>query len=185
MNVNGLSNSSYGVQNVFSQKGNNKTGNVTSDFQNNFQGTCSLVLVSGGLMSRGLSDGGCTTVYKAEGYSAENPLMRVVTTSLNGQEYEQLIDPTKVNPASATRTEIDALTAYLVDEKKLDSVSALGIGAGAGIGTTTFSSASTVKENYCSLTEEMMKMQYNSHNYEGYLHYKKILSIFDALMLKR
>ena len=92
-----------------------KTRNMAPGFQNSFNGVHTLVM--GGLCSRGLADGGCVTVYKAEGYSAENPIMRVVTRAADGQEYEQLVDP-----ASATRTEIDALAAYLVDEKKLDSI---------------------------------------------------------------
>lgn len=182
MNVNGSSNNSYMVQNDFFQKKNIKTGNTTLNFQDSFKGIP--VLVKGGLWTRGLSDGGCSTVYKSEEYSEDNPLMRVVTTSIDGRTHEEIVDPTKVNPASATRTEIDALTAYLVHENKLDNLSAIGLGSGAGKGTTDFSSASTVKKNYYSLTEEMMKMQYNCHNYKGYLSYKKILSIFDTLMNK-
>lgn len=110
--------------------------------------------------------------------------MRVVTRSAEGQEYEQLIDPRKVNPASASRTEIDALTAYLVEEKKMDSASAMRVGAGAGMGKDTFASAATAKWNYDLLAREMMQMQYSCHNYEGYVSYQKIVSAFSAFINK-
>ena len=179
MNVNGINNGAY----MTVQKGRvPKLRNESSNFQNSFNGVHTLVM--GGLCSRGLADGGCVTVYKAEGYSAENPIMRVVTRAADGQEHEQLIDPAKVDPASATRTEIDALAAYLVDEKKLDSISALRIGAGAEKGTESFSTAFAEKKNFYAIAEEMMKMQYECHNFAGYASYQKILSAFDAFMDK-
>ena len=77
---------------------------------------------------------------------------------------------------------MSALTAYLVDEKKLDSVSALSVGAGAAKGTANVSNVSTEKKNFYALTEEMMKMQYACHNFAGYAAYKKILSAYDIFM---
>lgn len=179
MNVNGISNGGYiSVQKM----GGPKTRNTSSGFQNSFNGVHTLVM--GGLCSRGLADGGCVTVYKAEGYRAENPIMRVVTRAADGREPEQLVDPAKVDPVSATRTEIDALAAYLLDEKKLDSMSALRVGAGAEKGTESFSTAFAEKKNYYAIAEEMMKMQYDCHNLAGYASYQKILSAFDAFMDK-
>jgi len=182
MNVNGLNSGSNMVNSAFQKRRVPKQENVASNFQNTFNGIHTLVM--GGLRSRGLNDGGCVTVYKAEEYSAENPIMRVVTRSADGQKQEQLIDPTKVNPTSATENEMSALIAYLVDEKKLDSASALGVGAGAAKGTANVSNVSTEKKNFYALTEEMMKMQYACHNFEGYASYKKILSAYDVFMNK-
>ena len=66
MNVNGINNGSYlPVQ----KRESPKTGNTAPGFQNSFNGVHTLVM--GGLCSRGLADGGCVTVYKAEGYRAE------------------------------------------------------------------------------------------------------------------
>ena len=180
MNVIGLSNGSYRVNDTLPHKESVRTGKESTDFQNTFNGIHTLVM--GGLSSRGLSDGGCVTVYKAEGYSSENSIMRVVTRAADGQEYEQFIDPAKVNPTSATENEMSALTAYLVEGKKLDSVSALGVGAGAAKGTANVSNVSTGKKNFYALTEEMMKMQYHFHNFAGYALYKKILSVYDVFM---
>ena len=81
MNVNGINNGSYiPVQ----KRESPKTRNTAPGFQNSFNGVHTLVM--GGLCSRGLADGGCVTVYKAEGYSAENPIMRVVTRAADGQD---------------------------------------------------------------------------------------------------
>ena len=93
MNVTGLSNGSYRVNDTLPQNGGVRTGEESTDFQNTFNGIHTLVM--GGLSSRGLSDGGCVTVYKAEGYSSENPIIRVVIRAADGQKYEQFIDPTK------------------------------------------------------------------------------------------
>ena len=182
MNVNGINGINNGSYMPVQKRESPKTGNTAPGFQNSFNGVHTLVM--GGLCSRGLVDGGCVTVYKADGYSTENPIMRVVTRAADGQEYEQLVDPAKVDPASATRTEIDALAAYLVDEKKLDSMSALRVGAGAEKGTESFSTAFAEKKNYYAIAEEMMKMQYECHNLAGYASYQKILSAFDAFMDK-
>lgn len=180
MNVNGLNNGAYMVNNSLQKRESAKTGNATSDFQDSFRGIHTLVM--GGLCSRGLNDGGCVTVYKAEEYSAENPIMRVVTKSADGREQEQFIDPLKVNPTSATENEMSALTAYLVDEKKLDSISALSVGAGVAKGTANVSNVFTEKKNFYALAEEMMKIQYACHNFAGYASYKNILSAYDILM---
>ena len=72
----------------------------------------------------------------------------------------------------------------MVDEKKLDSISALRVGAGAEKGTESFSTAFAEKKNFYAIAEEMMKMQYECHNLAGYVSYKKILSAFDAFMDK-
>ena len=110
MNVNGINGINNGSYMPVQKRESPKTRNTAPGFQNSFNGVHTLVM--GGLCSRGLADGGCVTVYKAEGYSAENPIMRVVTRAADGQEHEQLIYPAKVDPASATRTEIDTRHYY-------------------------------------------------------------------------
>lgn len=179
MNVNGLT-SSHIVNTVFSKKGNVGVRNTTTNFQTVFKGKH--VLVKGGLSSRGLSDGGCVTVYKADETDAESKMMRVVTRTADGQKYEQLIDPTKVDPTNATENEMSALLAYLVDEKKLDSSSALGALAGPGKESLNVFKVATEKKNFYALAEEMMKIQYDCRNFASYVPRKKLLNAYDAFM---
>lgn len=168
------------IQNAQYQQSKVSSQSSQTDFHTVFKGRH--VLVKGGLSSRGLSDGGCVTVYKADETDAESKMMRVVTRTAEGQKYEQLIDPTKVDPTNATENEMSALLAYLVDEKKLDSSSALGALAGPGKESLNVFKVATEKKNFYALAEEMMKMQYDCHNFASYTARKKLLNAYDAFM---
>lgn len=140
-------------------------------------------LKMGGLVSRSLEDGGNVTVYKADDYTEENPLLRVVTASASGQEQEKIIDPRSVNPACATEDEMLALNAYLVETGVADNDihTTIGIGAENRRDNSSYSHEST-KLNYMSLVREMRDMQYLAGNRVGYAQYNKILSVYKDLI---
>lgn len=104
-------------------------------------------------------------------------LYRVVTTSADGKESEQIIDPSKVNISNATEKEMLALNSYLVDEGKLDNDV-------YKTGMFTDSSVSDTKKNFADIIKELMDMQYNANNLSGYAKYNKILSAYDFLEKK-
>lgn len=56
--------------------------------------------------------GESANVYRAEGYSGENPLYLVKGIDENGNEYEQTIDVSKVNPNHCSYRELLALNAH-------------------------------------------------------------------------
>lgn len=147
----------------------------TSTTASSFAGTFNLKI--GGLASRALSDGSNVTVYKADTYTKDSPLLRVVTTSADGKEREQIIDPSKVNISNATENEMFALNSYLVDEGKLDNdVYKTGMFTDSGVSDT--------KKNFADILKNLMEMQYNANNLSGYAKYNTILSAYDLLEKK-
>ncbi len=140
----------------------------------------------GGMVSRALSDGGNVTVYEADGYTSENPMVKVVTTSADGQEHEQFIDPRTVDISKATENEMLALNAYLVKEGKLDgNVYSSSVLSGADLSDADVSRVMNLKKNFFSNVKEMMEMQYNAHNFAGYAQYKKIWDVYDMFMSRK
>lgn len=146
-----------------------------SSVASSYAGTFNLKI--GGLASRALEDGSNITVYKSDSYTKDSPLLRVVTTSADGKESEQIIDPQKVNISNATEKEMFALNSYLVDEGKLDNDV-------YKTGMFTDSSVSDTKKNFADIIKELMDMQYSANNLSGYAKYNKILSAYDFLEKK-
>jgi hypothetical protein len=141
------------------------------------------VLKLGGLTSRALPGGANVTVYKADGYSAENPLLRVVTTDASGKQSEQSIDPRRVNPSNATEDELLALNAYLADTGTLDSK-----GFQTGMGLLGGTSANprgrvhpSVRRNFIAEASDWMVMQRNAGNLAGAARYGKLLDVYRSL----
>ncbi len=148
---------------------------ASQQINNNFN------LKLGGEVSRALKGGSNVTVYKADEYTSENPLLRVVTTQSNGQQFEQTIDPRKVDILNATEDEMLALNAYLVDRGSLDdSVYRTSI-LDANDEQSNFNHSDT-RLDFISAVSEIMKMQYDTHNVAGYARYNKILNTYKSFM---
>jgi hypothetical protein len=166
---------------------NQKLQNVNSFFQVNdssnepYNGP--YLLKIGGLVSRALDDGTNVTIYKSDSYTDENPILRMVVTSADGNESEQLIDPRTVDISNATDNEMLALNAYLVEIGKLDSsVYTSSVLAGTSVSKVDLSSASNFKKNFLNNIKEMMIMQYNAHNLDGYAQCRNILGVYNLFM---
>lgn len=144
------------------------------------------LLKMGGLVSRALSDGGNVTVYKADSYNENNPMLRLVTTSADGNETEQLIDPRTVDISNATDNEMLALNAYLVETGKLDDdVYTSSVLSGTSLSKVNLESASNIKKNFFDNLNELMKMQYDAHNFASYAQCNKILGVYNSFMEKQ
>ena len=136
----------------------------------------------GGMVSRALDKGANVTVYKSDSYTADNPILRIVTTSADGKENEQLIDPRTIDISNATQNEMLALNAYLAEQGKLDAGVPSSILTGADVTPTDLERASNVRTNFLDIAKEMMEMQYRAHNYSGYALYRKYLGVYSAFM---
>lgn len=99
MNVNGIGAAGYSVTGYMAGKnftnGAIQSSRANASEKSSYNGPYHLRM--GGMVSRALSDGGNVTVYEADGYTSENPMVKVVTTSVDGQEHEQFIDPRTVD----------------------------------------------------------------------------------------
>lgn len=187
MYVNGLSNSSNILKSILQKRDQIKSDKETTNVQmvdsvnNSYNGP--YLLKMGGLVSRALDDGANVTVYKTDSYTEENPILRLVTTSADGNEIEQLIDPRTVDISNATDNEMLALNAYLVEKGKLDnSVYTSSVLSGTSISKVDLLSASNLKKNFLDNVKQVMEMQYNAHNIAGYTQCSKILGVYNSFM---
>ena len=187
MYVNGLSSNFNVSKSIFQKREQIKSDKDIADFQkidstnNSYNGP--YLLKMGGLVSRALDDGANVTVYKTDSYTAENPMLRLVITSADGNETEQLIDPRTVDISNATDNEMLALNAYLVEEGKLDnSVYTSSVLSGTSISEVDLLTASNLKKNFLDNVKQVMEMQYNAHNIAGYAQCRKILGVYNSFM---
>ncbi len=161
-----------------------KTVVQTNDNINSFYNGPAYLRI-GGLVSRALDKGANVTIYKSDSYTRENPMLRIVTTSADGEEKEQLIDPRTIDISNATQNEMLALNAYLVDQGKLDRSVPTSILTGADITPTDLAKASNFRSNFLDIAKEMMEMQYKAHNYSGYAIYSKMLGVYESFMERK
>jgi hypothetical protein len=107
----------------------------------------------------------------------------MVVTSADGNESEQLIDPRTVDISNATDNEMLALNAYLVEIGKLDSsVYTSSVLSGTSVSKVDLSSASNLKNNFLNNLNDVMIMQYNAHNLDGYAQCRNILGVYNSFM---
>lgn len=66
-------------------------------------------------------DGQSFSVYKAEGYTKEQPFLTIKGTDKEGREYEQHVNALEIDPCNASYAKIMALNAYLVETELLES----------------------------------------------------------------
>ena len=93
-------------QNV--QPGNQCSGGITLNWSD------------GAIFASGTPDGQSFSIYKADGYSADNPILNIKGIDKDGNSYEQQINPLTVDPENASYVEMMAVNAYLVDIGELD-----------------------------------------------------------------
>lgn len=178
MNINGLGS----IKNYVMQKFPNTNSGKTNDkfAVNPTRAGLSgggIHLTIGGLASCGTADGTNITVYKSDSYTVGKPELRIVTTLPSGEKSEQVINALEIDPSNATEGEMLALHSYLVDSGKTDvDISHTGIIQGSSI--------SGEKTDYMAVLKELMMMQYNAHNLQGYAKYKNLLGMYDLFMNK-
>ena len=104
---------------------NGRTGKKaeTHNFQMGSQdsGNISLRWSDGAIFACGTPDGQSFSVYKADNYAADNPILNIKGIDKDGNSYEKQIDPRTVDPENASYVEMMAVNAYLVDIGELDA----------------------------------------------------------------
>lgn len=83
-------------------------------------GNIALKWSDGAIFVSGTPDGQSFSIYKADDYSADNPILNIKGTDKDGNIYEQQIDPLTVDLENASYVEMMAVNAYLVDIGELD-----------------------------------------------------------------
>ena len=134
------------------------------------------------LTAVGLPDGSSASVYKAESYSAANPEYKVKYWSEDGEEKEYIVNPKEVDPENASYIEMLAYTTYAdVNRYTQNGFNDFTIAANGVNQDITYDAENIdTKYNFKSLVKEMMQLQYDANNLEGYLDYKKLFDYMDS-----
>ena len=106
-------------------------------------------------------------VYKADDYSEDNPVYLVKGMDKNGNEYEQTVDVSKVNPNSCSYTEMLALNAHTGNKSDSNFLSMAIMKDKAG--TASYHE----KADYLSAASALMDDMKTLGNWDGYLRYSK------------
>lgn len=109
-------------------------------------------------------------VYRAEDFSEENPIYIVKGTDGNGNEYEEKIDVSKVNPNNCSYKEMLVLGIHT--GKKSDSLFfSMSI-----LKDKAASASYSDKADYMSMLSELRSDMKTLGNWDGYLRYDKIIT---------
>ena len=165
MSVNGIGAAAYPAW-----QGTKKAESSTKgDFGANMKATGNVVhFAPGALFSiYDAKTGESANVYKAEDYSEDNPVYLVKGMDKNGNEYEQAVDVSKVNPNSCSYTEMLALNAHTRNKSDSNFLSMAIMKDKAG--TASYHE----KADYLSAVSALMDDMKTLGNWDGYLRYGK------------
>lgn len=111
--------------------------------------------------------GESANVYRANDYSEENPLYIVKGMDKNGNEYEQTVDVSKVNPNGCSYTELLASNAHTGNKSDSNFLSMAIMKDKAG--TASYHE----KTDYLSAAYALMDDMKTLGNWDGYMRYGK------------
>ena len=111
--------------------------------------------------------GESANVYKADDYSEKNPVYLVKGMDKNGNEYEQTVDVSKVNPNSCSYTEMLAFNAHTGNKSDSNFLSMAIMKDKSG--TASYQD----KADYLSVAYALMNDMKTLGNWDGYLRYGK------------
>ena len=111
--------------------------------------------------------GESANVYKADDYSEDNPVYLVKGIDKKGNEYEQTVDVSKVNPNSCSYKELLALNAHTGNKSDKNFLSMAIMKDKAG--TASYYE----KADYLSAAYALMNDMKTLGNWDGYLRYDK------------
>lgn len=114
--------------------------------------------------------GESVNVYRAEDFSEENPIYIVKGTDRNGNEYEEKIDVSKVNPNHCSYKEILALGIH-TGKKSDDLFFSMSI-----LKDKAANASYSEKADYLSMLFELRNDMKTLGHWDGYLRYDKIIA---------
>ena len=163
--------------------GTTKTEAAEGDFQKNVMkctGTTTqkTALYSDALMSYASSQTGeSVNIYKAENYSKDNPLYVIKGLDANGNEFEEMVDASKINPKNCSFNELMVLNVETGNTSPSDYLRAVAFRA------TADADSYFEKADYISYAQEVMEDYKTLGNWDFYLAMDKwIQSLLDYTM---
>ena len=165
MNVNGVGAAGYQAWQGTRKAENNAKGN----FGANVKSTGNVVHIAPDALFSiyDAKTGESANVYRADDYSEENPFYIVKGMDKNGNEYEQTVDVSKVNPNSCSYTELLALNAHTGNKSDSNFLSMAIMKDKSG--TASYHETA----DYMAMAHELMNEMKTPGNWDGYLRYGK------------
>ncbi len=114
-----------------------------------------------------VSTGESANVYRAEGYSESNPVYLVKGTDVDGREYEETIDVSKVNPNHCSYREMLALNAHTGNKSDSNFLTMSVLKDKAG------NASDAEKVDYLSIAYDILKEMKTVGYWDGYMRYDK------------
>lgn len=111
--------------------------------------------------------GESVNIYKAENYSADNPLYLIKGLDANGNEFEQVIDARKINPSQCSYNEWMVANLETGHTSPSDYLHAVAVRDKAGTGSYF------EKTNYIAYAQAVMEDHKTMGNWDSYLSYDK------------
>lgn len=120
----------------------------------------------------GLADGGSTTVYKPADFDPANPVYKVKIWDAAGNVTERMVDISKVNAGNCDEIDMFAYSCYLTVSGECPNAQSAFMGADGYYRSLNSEADFLDKANWLDIIKEVMQMQYDAGNIEGYLEYK-------------
>ncbi|MCH5249387.1 MAG: hypothetical protein J1E98_05625 [Lachnospiraceae bacterium] len=123
------------------------------------------------------------TVYEPKDFDPSNPVYKVKVWDKDGNVVERMVDISKVDPTNCDYIDMYAYSCYLGDEKGCKDAISSFMGAGVTANENWLEGWSYddlfSKRNWIKAVKDMMQMQYDAGNLQGYLDYKRFLDAID------
>lgn len=114
-------------------------------------------------------NGGSASAYYASDYSNETPFITVKGKDYDGKEYEEKVNIKDVDPKNSSFIEMVALSSYLNDKGKLESMNFLSAPDYANYNQNFQKRSYFDKRDYISSLESLRDMQLKNRNYDSYM----------------
>ncbi len=120
------------------------------------------------------------TVYQPKDFDPAHPVYKVKVWDADGNVTERMVDISKVDPGNCDTVDMYAYSAYLSKSGKCPDALTKFMMAHAHYKDMRGESGAgnlSDKVDWLEIIEKVMKMQYDAGNLQGYLEYKKFLSV--------
>lgn len=187
--LNYVNRTSYNYKNSTEKKNINVKQTGVSE-ENNVTGYHLRIGSSGNeaIAATGFADGSSLSVFKAEEYSDEEPVMLVKYWDKDGTLQESKVNAKEIKPDNATYIEMFALSAYYnekgISKDSVETFMTSNIGLDGTVKEQSYDTI-TAKRNFMDQIKEWGQMQYNNGNLAGYQQFSKYYGLLGDLLTKK
>lgn len=127
-----------------------------------------------------VASGSTISVYKTQDFDAENPVYKVKKWDRWGNETQQMVDVSKVDPKNCNAAEMYAYTANLKESGKgsfEDTVLKAAVAKAVKNAEQKSAGSWNFSENtdWVKIVKDIMQSEYRRGDLKGYVHWKKFL----------